>query len=270
MPRRKHFRHKPARPDAPFDQALTGGGRFWIYGYHPVTMALANPRRRVHRLLAVDQVPDSLPRGLLAERTDASQLRSLLPAGAVHQGIALLVDALSQVRLDELLEDLPEEMPARLLLLDQVTDPQNVGAVLRSCAAFGAAGVILTERHAAPETGALAKAASGALEVVPLVRVTNLVRAIETLKQAGFWCLGLAGEAESTLAQATAGTRVALILGAEGAGLRRLTRAHCDQLVRLPTSWPVAQLNVSNAAAVALYELVRGHPPVPRRIAERR
>jgi 23S rRNA (guanosine2251-2'-O)-methyltransferase len=117
--------------------------------------------------------------------------------------------------------------------------------------------VLLTERHAAPETGVLAKAASGALDVTPLVRVANLARAMEQLKTAGFWCVGLAGEADRTLAQANLTGRVALCLGAEGPGLRRLTREHCDLLAKLPTSSPIGHLNVSNAAAVALYELVR-------------
>jgi 23S rRNA (guanosine2251-2'-O)-methyltransferase len=260
MPPRKHFRHR-LPPDPRIGHITTQGGRFWIYGYFSVTQTLANPRRRIHRLLAVD--PESIPPSsrYSFERIDAARLQSLLPAGAVHQGVAALVDPLPGLTLGELLEDLSPDAPAYLLVLDQITDPQNVGAILRSAAAFGAVGVVLTERHAAPESGALAKAASGGLEVVPLVRVINLVRSIEALKQAGFWCLGLAGEAESTLSQVNSGRRVALILGAEGAGLRRLTRAHCDQLVRLPTRGPVDQLNVSNAAAVALYELVRDHLP---------
>src|SRR5262249_40392839 len=128
----------------------------------------------------------TLPAGLLRERTDAVALANLLPPGAVHQGLAALVDPLPMIDLPELLEDLPEG-PAHLLVLDQVTDPQNVGAILRSALAFGAAGLILTERHAAPESGALAKAASGALDHLPMVRVVNLARAIEAIKQAGFW-----------------------------------------------------------------------------------
>jgi 23S rRNA (guanosine2251-2'-O)-methyltransferase len=174
-----------------------------------------------------------------------------LEPDAVHQGLLAEADPLDAPDV----EDLASE--GIVLVLDQVTDPHNVGAILRSASAFGAAGLILTERHAAPESGVLAKAASGALDHLPMVRVVNLARAIEAVKQAGFWCLGLAGEGEMTLAEAKPTGRIALVLGAEGTGLRRLTREHCDQLLRLPTSGPVDQLNVSNAAAVALYELVR-------------
>jgi 23S rRNA (guanosine2251-2'-O)-methyltransferase len=256
MPPRKHFRQKGFTPAPAARSGPPPGGGFWIYGHHAVTTALGNPRRHIRRLLAVDSEMARLLPERKAERTDPAALAALLPQGAVHQGLAALVDPLPMVDLGELLEDLPEG-PARLLLLDQVTDPQNVGAILRSAAALGAAGVILTERHAAPESGSLAKAASGALDVLPLVRVVNLSRAIEALKQAGFWCLGLAAEGEMTLAEAKPTGRIALVLGAEGTGLRRLTREHCDQLVRLPTRGPIDQLNVSNAAAIALYELAR-------------
>jgi len=226
-------------------------------------MALRNPARRIRRLVAtaaaLSELPSTGPAGLTIERFEPAALSALLLPGAVHQGLAALVEPLPMVDLPSLIEDAAAET-ARLVVLDQVTDPHNVGAILRSAAAFEAAGVILTERHAAPESGVLAKAASGALDHVPLVRVVNLARAIEALKQAGFWCLGLAGEAETSLAEARPAGRVALVLGAEGSGLRRLTREHCDQLVRLPTTGPIDQLNVSNAAAVALYELVRTAP----------
>ena len=181
-----------------------------------------------------------------------------MPAGAVHQGLAALVDPLPMIDLSELLDDIPADSPAHLIILDQVTDPQNVGAILRSASAFGAAGLILTERHAAPESGVLAKAASGALDHLPMVRVVNLARAIEAVKQAGLLVPGpCRPKATMTLAEAKPTGRIALVLGAEGTGLRRLTREHCDQLLRLPTAGPIDQLNVSNAAAVALYELVR-------------
>ena len=143
-------------------------------------------------------------------------------------------------------------------MLDQVTDPQNVGAILRSSAAFGARAVIVPRRHAPPVTGALAKAASGALEHVPLIEVGNLERALQQIKQAGFWCLGLDAAAERSIAEARLDGRLALVMGAEGWGLRRLTAERCDILVRLPTQGPIATLNVSNAAAVALYALSCG------------
>jgi 23S rRNA (guanosine2251-2'-O)-methyltransferase len=146
---------------------------------------------------------------------------------------------------------------AVIMILDQVTDPHNVGAILRSSAAFGAVGLIIPDRHAPDETGTLAKSASGALERLPLVRAINLVRALEDLKKAGFWIAGMAGEAKQTLAEAKLSGRVAIVMGSEGEGLRRLTREHCDHLVKLPQTDLVESLNVSNAAAVALYELIR-------------
>ncbi len=264
-----------------------GEAGIWLYGGHAVGAALANPRRRCRRLLATAEagkrLAPALPGGAPAlpggeksqkpghsvpaiETVARQRIDRLLPEGAVHQGLALLAEPLSQPTIQELLaasrsaeeSGAPGGGPGRrvVVILDQVTDPQNTGAVLRSAAAFGAAALITTRRHAPPESGALAKAASGALEHVPYVQVGNLIRALEALKSAGFWCLGLSADAESELAAADPGGPLALLLGAEGSGLRRLTAEACDIMARLPTRGPIAALNVSNAAAVALYELL--------------
>jgi 23S rRNA (guanosine2251-2'-O)-methyltransferase len=185
---------------------------------------------------------------------DARKLDDLLPREAVHQGIALECEPLSQPSLGEWLtagHDKP------VLLLDQVSDPHNIGAILRSAAAFDAGAVITTDRNAPAESGVMAKAASGALELVPLIMVGNLVQAIELLKKAGYWIYGLDGEAKQAINAVKLDKKSALVLGAEGRGLRRLTGEHCDMLVRLPISERMESLNVSNAAAIALYELYR-------------
>lgn len=239
------------------------GGPYWLYGHHAVTAALGNPERKLLRLArtGADIEPGEVEGGSGDwpdwEQVPRDILESWLPAGAVHQGIAAKVHPLPERGIEDVVELAADQEQAVVMILDQVTDPQNVGAILRSAAAFGAIAVVLTERHAAPESGSLAKAASGALEHVPLVRVANLARALETLKKGGFWIAGLAAEAERTLAGAKLKGKVGLALGAEGPGLRRLTREHCDLLVRLPTGGPIDHLNVSNAAAVSLYELVR-------------
>ncbi|MBL8710173.1 MAG: 23S rRNA (guanosine(2251)-2'-O)-methyltransferase RlmB [Rhodospirillaceae bacterium] len=243
-----------------------GGGNYWVYGHHAVAAALGNPQRRIQRILAVDDAAAAIGRGEMRgagptlppiEAADRDTLDRLLGRDAVHQGIAARVAPLPETDIYEICDLAQSRERASVVVLDQVTDPHNVGAILRSAAAFGALAIILTERHAAPESGVLAKAASGALEHVPIARVTNLVRAMGALKEAGFWCLGLAAEGRQTLAEVKSGGRIALCLGAEGAGLRRLTREHCDLLVRLPTSGPIDHLNVSNAAAISLYEMVR-------------
>ena len=260
----------------------TGEAGIWLYGVHPVRAALANPRRRCLRLLATAEAAKRLALAPLdGERSQKSgvsapaietvareRIDQILPAGAVHQGLALLAEPLPQPTIQELLAaghppDSGAEGPERrrvVVVLDQVTDPQNAGAVLRSAAAFGAAALITTRRHAPPESGTLAKAASGALEHVPYVQVGNLARALDALKSAGFWCLGLSGDAESSLAEADPGGPLVLVLGAEGAGLRRLTAEACDVMARLPTRGPIDALNVSAAAAVALYELLGRNP----------
>jgi 23S rRNA (guanosine2251-2'-O)-methyltransferase len=180
-----------------------------------------------------------------------------LPGNAVHQGLAVLVDQLAETSLADILSQLEGQERAVIVALDQVTDPHNVGAITRSAAALGAAAVVMTEAHAPPSDGVLAKSASGALERIPIARVPNLVGAFDKLKAEGFWIAGLDAEGPKTLAEAALSGRIVLVLGAEGAGLRRLTRERCDWLVRIPLSGAVESLNVSAAAACALYELAR-------------
>ncbi len=267
MPQR---RRRASRPDPvrSNDTRERGGPTQWIYGRHAVAAALANPMRRVRRVIALPESAETI--GVLLQKRrataqpappeilDRRRLEALLPAGAVHQGLAIETDSLATLDLEDLLGAIPETgAPHILILLDQVTDPHNVGAILRSAAAFGALAVIVPEHGAPPVTGALAKAASGGLETVPLLRVTNLARCLERLKEAGFWSVGLDSEAPQSLSALDLPPRVALVLGAEGAGLRRLVREHCDYLAHLQTRGTLASLNVSNAAAVALYALTQ-------------
>lgn len=233
-----------------------GGGnpnrpRFW--GRHAVAAALDNPDRKVLKAWATREAAGFMqfPAAVPVTMAEAPDLGRMVPHDAPHQGVVIEVEPLEDMWLDDVLAEAPEK--ATLLVLDQVTDPHNVGAILRSAAAFGAVGIVTQDRHAPPESGALAKAASGALERVPWVRVVNLARALEEIAEAGFWRIGLAGEAPTELKDALGPKRVALVLGAEGPGMRSNTREHCDALAKLPISDAVESLNVSNAAAVALY-----------------
>jgi 23S rRNA (guanosine2251-2'-O)-methyltransferase len=225
--------------------------RFW--GRHAVAAALANPERTVVRISVTHEAAADfdIPAGVPVTYADAADLGRMVPKDAPHQGIVAEVERLEDILLAELLDQAEDNRP--LIVLDQVTDPHNVGAILRSCAAFDALGLITQDRHAPPESGALAKAASGALEVVPWVRVVNLSRALDEMAAAGFWRIGLTGGTEMPLKQALGPARVALVLGAEGEGMRQNTEAHCDALARLPISERIESLNVSNAAAIALY-----------------
>jgi len=241
----------------------SSGGAPWLWGHHAVSAALKNPARKFVRLVATEEAAAELvgllggPAPVEPQIMKRESIAKLLPPGAVHQGVALLAKTLKPWQLEDVIAHLGEAERAIVVVLDQVTDPHNIGAILRSAAAFGAVCVVLPDRNAPEISGTLAKSASGAVEHVPLVRVVNLNRALELLKKAGFWSVGLAGEAEQTLASHKLSGRVALVLGSEGDGLRRLTREACDLMARLPTQGPVASLNVSNAAAIALYELVR-------------
>jgi 23S rRNA (guanosine2251-2'-O)-methyltransferase len=191
------------------------------------------------------------PDGIAVTLAEAADLGRLVPSDAPHQGVVIEAEPLEDVWLSDILAEAGDK--AVILILDQVTDPHNVGAILRSAAAFGAVAIVTQDRHSPPESGALAKAASGALERVPWVRVVNLSRALDELAEAGFWRIGLAGDAELALADALGPQKVALVLGAEGPGMRSNVRDHCDALARLPIRDAMESLNVSNAAAVALY-----------------
>ncbi|MCW3846066.1 23S rRNA (guanosine(2251)-2'-O)-methyltransferase RlmB [Sphingomonas sp. LB-2] len=234
-------------------QAPASRPRF--YGRHAVFAALDNPERRVRKLWGTRELISQLvmPYDIPVTYADAADLGRLVPGDAPHQGIVAEVDPLEDIWLGDLLAQ-GKDGNRPLLLLDQVTDPHNVGAILRSAAAFDALGIITQDRHAPPESGTVARAASGALETVPWVRVVNLARALDEIRDADFWRIGLTGHAKGTLAQVMGDApRIALVLGAEGEGMRQNTEAHCDELARLPISDKVESLNVSNAAAIALY-----------------
>ena len=229
----------------------------WLFGVHAVRHALSNPAREKLRLVvtknAFDRLSDVIKESRIEpEIADARRFPAPLDPASAHQGAALEVKPLDRGALENLL---PDHRNLVVLCLDRVTDPHNVGAILRSAEVFGASAVVSPVRHSAPETGALAKSASGALERLPYVRVRNLASALEDLRLRGFFLIGLDGEADVTLeaALAEASGRIALVLGAEGQGLRVKTRATCDRLARIGSSGGFDSLNVSNAAAVALY-----------------
>ncbi len=230
----------------------------WLWGWHPVLAALANPARGAPRRLVATaerarELAARFPALGALQIADAAAIAQLLPAGAAHQGVALKAEPLTALSLAELAS------PAAgvLVMLDQVTDPQNVGAVFRSAAAFGARGVIVQDRRTPAFTGALAKAAAGALDAVPHARVVNLARALDELDALGWRAVGLAGDAAETLAAVLDGRPTVLVLGSEGEGLRRLVGEHCDTLARIAMPGGFESLNVSAAAAVALYEATR-------------
>jgi 23S rRNA (guanosine2251-2'-O)-methyltransferase len=253
----------PARPRAAHAGHSSGGDSNWLYGVHAGLAALGNSARRCRRLLLTDDsqraLAGKLPPLPAPEIVDRQVIEQLLPPGSVHQGLAVLADPLPNRDLADVAKPVAGQRSV-IVVLDQVTDPQNVGAIMRTAAAFGARAIVTTDRHAPPQSGALAKAASGALEMIPFVRVTNLARAMEEIGELGYWRIGLASDGPSLLAAAISGD-VALVLGAEGAGMRRLTAENCDVIARLPTLPAMPSLNVAAAAAAALYELAarQGH-----------
>ena len=227
-----------------------------IYGAHPVEEALKNPKRKFVKLTTTLNGAERLkeftqPLGIKPEIVNPKVLDRKVEPDAVHQGMILEAKPLRQPQLSEI------EQSGVVVMLDQVTDPHNVGAILRTCAAFNVRALVTTTRHSADASGVLFKAASGAYEHVPFVKVTNLARAMEELREAGFRLVGLDSEAEVTLAEVDKTPPLVLVLGAEGKGLRELTRKNCDVVAKLDFSGAIRSLNVSNAAAVALYALIR-------------
>ncbi len=263
---RRHFYPKPAgkpgeTPDRSSRTNPAKGRENWIYGLHAVTAALANPRRTLGRAVLTTRAAETIGPKLLAkvrvEPADAEGISRLLPPGAVHQGAALEAKPLAPRGLEEVLEQAGTGTRRVVLVLDQLSDPHNVGAILRTAAAFGVTAVVVQDRHAPPQSGALAKAASGALEIIPYVEVVNIARALDLLAEHGFWRIALAGDGAAPLTDVVPAGDVALVLGSEGEGVRRLVREHCEAAAFIPIARDVESLNVSNAAAIALYELRR-------------
>ncbi len=247
----KKPRHPPSRR-----QKSDGKTSLHLYGLHAVEMALQNPERHIYNLRATQNAAERLKscieaRNPTAQIVSPKEIEKYLGPDAVHQGVLLDVAPLPTRDLEEFEGETP------ILVLDQVTDPHNVGAILRSCATFGAKALVMTARHSPPLSGALAKAASGGLEHVPVVLVANLAQALNQLGKMGFWRLGLDGGASERLEDVSVSGLLALVLGAEGKGLRRLTREHCDTLCKISATGHFSSLNVSNAAAVSLYHIQR-------------
>jgi 23S rRNA (guanosine2251-2'-O)-methyltransferase len=233
-------------------------GGLWLYGRHAVEAALANPQRSCHRLLATAEARARLGAsaqraGLEVVTVERGELDRRLGAETVHQGLALSVAPLPRFGLRRAC--LPEPGRNLVLMLDQISDPHNVGAILRTAAAFEVRAVVMAERRTAPLGGAVAKAASGALDLVPVVEVVNLARALDELAEMGYWRIALDGQAEQPIDAAPEADSLVLVLGAEGEGVRRLVREHCDFCARLPIAPAMESLNVSVACGIALYAL---------------
>jgi 23S rRNA (guanosine2251-2'-O)-methyltransferase len=232
----------------------------WLYGLHASRSALSNPKRFVRRALLTQRAAEEIGSKLLArakhEITDMHGVSRILPDGAVHQGIAVLCEPLPRVELDAVLKQSTSNRRI-VLVLDQITDPHNAGAILRTAAAFGVDAIVVQDRHSPPESGVLAKAASGALDLVPIVHVVNIARTLEELGRRQFWRIALTGDGDDSLKDIAHSGDAVLVLGSEGTGIRKLVRERCDVSAYLPIEPAIDSLNVSNAAAVALYELRR-------------
>ena len=244
-----------------------------LWGNHAVTAALANSDRKIYEIFFTESKQKNVQRLINSRRSvskgykiklnaiSSKDLTSLLPDHSVHQGLAAIVGELDNGGLDLLINRTYSSRYSFVVVLDQVTDPHNLGAVIRSAAAFSVDAIIVHDRSTPRLDGALGKAASGALEHIPIIRTKNIARTIDKLKKSEFWCIGLSDDADNDLSSLGVHTRTAVVLGAEGEGLRRLTRESCDILARLPTSLNFPTLNISNAASITFYE-IRKHLPL--------
>ena len=236
----------------------SSSGQVVLYGKHAVFAALKNPNREVLRLMLLKENETEFKKefaGVSYQIGEKKDIEKLVGANAVHQGYALVTKPLRSMFLEDLIEQTSFQKKCHVLILDQVTDPQNVGAIVRSAAAFNATAVIVQDKNSPQESGAMAKASAGTIELMPMVRVTNLARAIESLKKAGFWIVGMDGYAKQKIEEVDKNSKLAVIMGNEGSGMRRLVEESCDIRVRLEINEKVESLNVSTAAAIVLYEL---------------
>lgn len=232
---------------------MTKDNKVWIYGKHAVRAAVLNENRRVFKVVVLPQNRDFLSdSSVKVEVVDKNYFSSLFGKDAIHQGCAAQVLPLDEFFLEDLSDD---DRP--IVFLDQVTDPQNIGSILRASAVFGAKAVVLPEINSPEVTAVIAKVASGALESIPLIKVKNLVQSIKMLKKKGYWCLGLDERGDKTIGEMDLSDKFVLIIGSEGLGMRRLTRENCDFLVQLPSIGDFSTLNAAQAATVSLYEILR-------------
>lgn len=246
--------------------APSSSGPLILYGRHPVMAAVCNRRRKINKILCTKEnfeeirnacLKNDLSPGIV-NMVDKKEIDRILPREAVHQGLVAYCQELEEYTLDEICI-IADELPrCHVLILDQVTDPQNIGAIIRSCVAFDTLALILQDKNAPLETGAMAKASAGTIEHLRICRVTNLSRAINQLKDAGFWTIGMDGYAQNYIDSIDKSGKIAIVMGSEGKGMRRLVEEACDSTVKLPISEKVESLNVSTAAAIALYEINKG------------
>ncbi|MBU0859261.1 MAG: 23S rRNA (guanosine(2251)-2'-O)-methyltransferase RlmB [Alphaproteobacteria bacterium] len=248
------------------DQPRSGGGRGTLWGTHAVRAAWLNPARNIRGLFGTEEALESFADTLAEARDDGLDrpkptvvdrraLDRMTGMGAVHQGLALDTAPLEDVSVQDLINIAANRERSVIVMLDQVTDPHNVGAIMRSACAFDAVGIVMQKRHAPELDGVLVKTASGAAEHIPVAYETNLSRTLEVLQEDGFFALALDERGEISLEDLPAYAKAVIVMGAEGPGIRRLVKEHCDRLVRLPTDGPMGVLNVSNATAVALYAI---------------